>query len=420
MTIKITGGTEPYILSLNDDQYLTNPWKFSKSTISDTTTVKLSDQGINLATDITYKFYMKDANNCHIQNIAGLRENYEPFADTLFLKPDSILLTGLKSKPIKCGNDKTGVIEFTAKVGNKEYITDIPPGYMFTAINTEESRNNYSKSNDPGVTSVNGLFAGKHECTLVDKYGCVAATKLTDNMYEPNSSFWGIDTVTIFATYDSIQVTIDSILNPKCDFWYDGFIQVNVNNYREDGVKYIVERWDSAEVRFKMDERNWTDTILAEPGCDNGLEDLLYKTCVPEKIVEDIGIGLYRITVRDLYTECEAIIHEQIYSIDGDSCPQINYYNAFTPLNNDGYYDEWEIYGSQYQTYTLQIYTALGELIYSEEGVSGKNGIKWNGLDKWGRPAPVGTYIYLLRKFAGTEKEVLIDGNITILRSNGR
>ncbi len=421
MTLKIKGGTAPYKLSLNDNQFINDTWTITKDPIEDTTVVKLSEQGINLYTDRTYQFYMKDANECHIQNIPGLRENYEPFADTLFLKPDSILLTGLTSKPIKCGNDKTGVIQFTAKIGNKDFVNDIPAGYVFTVTNKEENRFSYAKSNDPGMTIVTGLYAGKHSAELVDKYGCKAATKLTDFTYDPNSLYWGIDTISVYATYDSISVSIESIKKPKCDFWYDGYIQINAVNFRGDGIIYTVERWDSSEVRFNMEERNWTDTILADRG--KLVEPVTIDTLFYEKeqrIVEDIGIGLYRITVRDVYTECEAVIDTLIFSVDRDSCPPINYYNAFTPLNNDGDHDQWEIFGSQYQSYTLQIYTALGELIYSDEGVSGNKGIKWNGLDKWGRPAPVGTYIYLLKKFEGTEKEVLIDGNVTILRSNGR
>lgn len=416
MELKILGGTGPYYLSLNDPLYVNDTWTLAKVK-EDTTIVKLSDVGVKLSTDITYEFYLKDENGCNVQNIPGIKKIIQPIADTIFTKPEKLTLTSITPKPIKCSNEKTGVIEFTAKLGEKEFINEIPAGYTFTATNVERG---YSKTNSPGSTRAIELFAGYYECQLVDKYGCIAATGINGFVYDPksNSHFNGIDTTTIKATYDSLQVNFTTIKQPKCDFWFDGYIEVDVYNYYEDGVKYIVERWDSSESRFNMEQRDWTDTIPLFDGYQVPGTDLNW--CLPQRIVEDISVGLYKITVRDLYTECIAVIDTIIFSVDGDSCPPINYYNAFTPLNGDGYNDEWEIIGSQYQSYTLQIYTALGELIFSEEGVSNNKGIKWNGLDKWGRPAPVGTYIYLLRKFEGTEKEELIDGNITILRSHGR
>jgi gliding motility-associated-like protein len=417
MKVDIQGGTGPYTFSFNDPTFV-DPLLISKSLTSDVTSIKLSDQGIDLIPNVTYKFYLKDDNGCHVQNVTGLREFTEPFADTLFLTPEKIELKNIKPYDLKCQNQQTGVIEYNVTIGDVDHTISMPLGYTFTAYN---KTHDYSKTSEPGSMLVNGLLEGDYELSLVDINGCLAATKMTGFQYEPENIYWGIDTTSIRAKFDSIKVTVSEIVQPHCDYWFDGSIEVDIQNYRDQGVVYIVELYDSTESRWDQEYEDWSDSIKADPAFmidKTSGHELYYAN--KQKIVEEIGIGKYKITVRDVYSECTAEVIQDIFSIEGDSCPPIDYYNVFTPLNGDGQNDVWEIYGSQYQSYTLQIYTAFGELVYSKKGISDKTGIKWDGVDFKGRPVPVGTYIYLLRKFEGTPQEILIDGNVTILRANGR
>jgi hypothetical protein len=79
--------------------------------------------------------------------------------------------------------------------------------------------------------------------------------------------------------------------------------------------------------------------------------------------------------------------------------------------------------------YNLKIFTAYGEMVYDsykrqvEEGhdvnVADREGIRWDGLDNKHRPVPAGTYIYLLRTGVAPN-DTLREGNVTILRNNGR
>lgn len=417
LELKISGGTGPYTFAYNDPTFSSNTLNIVKSE-TDTTTVKLSDEGIKLKPDITYRFYLHDNNNCHVQNISGIKKISTPFDSILFTKPEMLILKDLIPKPVRCGNDNDGVIEFKAERGDSLFENTITSGYVFTAKNVAR---NYTRRNDPGSTKADELFAGFHECILKDVNGCFAATRLTNFKCDSANIYWGIDTVTVVADYDTIQVYFNDTIQPQCNTWFNGSISVDINNFRSDGVTYYVDKWIESENRY---ETISTDSLPADSAYSDNAEDNAFFYLVDQTVAEEIGIGLYRVVIKDNYTQCtDTIPPFLITSISGDSCPPESYYNVFTP-NGDSIHDSWEIYGSSYTKYSLQIYTALGQLIYSSPIItSGEQGIKWDGLDDFGRPAPVGTYIYLLREYDDMDRPTSTkpkDGNITILRGNGR
>ena len=82
--------------------------------------------------------------------------------------------------------------------------------------------------------------------------------------------------------------------------------------------------------------------------------------------------------------------------------------NTFTP-NGDGINDTWEIkYLDQYQGCRTEVYTANGQLVYSDVGYTKA----WDGNFK-GAPVPSGTYYYVIDPKNGRKK---IAGYVTILR----
>jgi gliding motility-associated-like protein len=406
MELKILGGTNNYDVTYNDPDFsetsrIINIPKSSE----DTTQFKFLEKNIYLEPNVTYNFYIKDENGCHAQNIDGVRNTSDVFADTIFTIPQQLVLTELRQKPVNCSDDNTGIIEFDATGGT----TRPGDGYVMRVV----SDGRVPKYNAPGSEMVEKLFAGHYKCYLTDANGCEAVTDLTPLGFN-------YDTITVAYNNESIKLSISDIYQPTCDRTYDGYIEVNVEDYLFDGVTANVEVYDANVDRYFPLENDEADTIVADEDFSNQdpVNTLFFANGV--RVADYITIGDYRITVTDNYTGCDASVDTLITSVDGDNCPEMNRYNYFTPDNGDDYNDEWIIFGSQNQKYTLQIYTSYGELVYDDEDISDNEGIKWDGTDENGRPMPSGTYIYLLRKNEGTPKDTLINGNISIIRSGGK
>jgi len=404
MRLDISGGTGPYTLGINDPSFTSSILSINKA-LTDITTVKLLDENVELVPEIMYSFYLKDANGCHIQNISGINDATDVFTDTIFKIPPKLVLEDLNPIGVRCDNETTGVIEFTASGGT----TTAASGYVLTTYFKER---NITKRNAPGFDYVSDLFAGAYECRLTDANGCIGETRL--------SPAYDYDTTTIDAENTAIRLSISEISLPTCDRIYDGWIDIDIEDFYEKGVTYTVEIWDSVTGRFVMDQPEWTDSLKADSNYSNQVEDheLYYLNSV--RVVENIGIGTYRITIKDNQSLCETFVDTLILSTDGGDCPPISYFDVFSPGNGDDYFNEWNIYHSQFQNYTLQVFTGWGDLVYSKKSRSDGEGIKWDGIDNKNRPVPAGTYIYLLRKNEGTPKDTIIPGNITILRGNGR
>ena len=406
MQLEIKGGTGNYELSINAANFdVVGDVHTIDRSQSDVTNYGLLENDIRLADNKTYYFYLRDANGCHVQNVEGVNNFTKPFADTIFTIPEKLVLVGLEMRSVNCRNENTGVIMFEAEGGT----VTAEQGYKLEAYNLDR---NQSKFNANGSNQVDKLFAGLHRCWLTDANGCVAETKLTPFGYD-------FDTISVAYANESIYLEISNIVVPTCDITYDGLLEINVADYSQDGVTAYVERLNpKLNIYDPFDEQ---DTIVADPDYQRVInEDNILYFANSVQIADHMGIGRYLITVEDNYTGCATSLDTLIISRDGDDCPALNNYNAFTPHNGDMLNENFTVFGSQYQEYTLQVYTSWGELVYSDEGVADGEGVKWNGVDNSGRPVPVGTYIYWLHKQLSAQQDTTIINNITILRGDGR
>ncbi len=85
-------------------------------------------------------------------------------------------------------------------------------------------------------------------------------------------------------------------------------------------------------------------------------------------------------------------------------------YNAFSP-NGDGVNDYWDIdHASDYPNIIVQVYNRWGEVLFTSKGYSDDK--RWDGTYK-GKPAPIGTYYYVVVPFTGASA---ITGPLTIIR----
>ncbi|HKM94914.1 MAG TPA: gliding motility-associated C-terminal domain-containing protein, partial [Prolixibacteraceae bacterium] len=403
VVLDIKGGTGNYEVNYNSPNFDSNVHEIPRSQL-DVTTFDFHKNDINLTDDITYYFYLRDANNCHVQNVEGVNNYTKPFADTVFTKPQKLVLEKLDQRMVTCRNENTGVILFEASGGT----ISATNGYTLTTTNVERGQ---VRTNVLGSYQVDKLFAGLHRCVLTDANGCIGETRM--------SPVYDFDTITVAYKNESIFLEIAEIIQPHCNETYEGVLKINVADYTQDGVVAKVDYYNGALDVFYIFDRD--DTIKAEIDYATGLDtDNPLYFANSKTVAENMGVGRYVVYVEDIYTGCSASIDTTIISKFGDDCREINYYNVFTPHNGDDLHENWTIRGSQHQKYALQIYTPYGEMVYSREGTADGEGVKWNGVDNKDRPVPVGTYIYLLNKYKGSKRDTFINGNITILRGDGR
>lgn len=401
MKLDIVGGTGPYYLSINDPNFENTVYEINPGN-TDTTKFDLRKNNIALIEDIKYNFYLKDINDCPVNNIPFVVEVSNAFADTIFRKPPELILLrdSLVAHRVKCSADNTGIIQFAATGGT----VTASKGYTLKTVNES---NNFIQYNTPLTRYVEELYSGLHKVYLTDANNCKGRTSLTNMGFD-------FDTITVEYSNKSILVNVSDISLPNCNDTYDGVLEIDIQDYYQSGATAYVLYEDSIlQVFNPFDD---PDTIPSQMPFIS--DDLYYANNIT--IAEGMGVGNYRIMVQDNYTLCQTYIDTMVYSLNGDSCPPTYFYNVFTPHNSDDLYENWTVFGSQHQKYKLQVYTAWGDLVYTDEGTADGDGVKWNGVDNRGNPVPVGTYIYLLEKNMGTPRDTIINGNVTVIRDDGR
>lgn len=93
--------------------------------------------------------------------------------------------------------------------------------------------------------------------------------------------------------------------------------------------------------------------------------------------------------------------------------------NVFTPDNNDGKNDAFDISILGYTSYDLKIYNRWGALVYeSTKDGTGNDGINWNGKERnEGAICPAGTYFYIFSYQLITDPAPVIKhGTVTLIR----
>lgn len=98
----------------------------------------------------------------------------------------------------------------------------------------------------------------------------------------------------------------------------------------------------------------------------------------------------------------------------------IETYNVFTPGDEDGYNDRFEVTMKNVSSYDYTIYNRWGEIVLEKRGGEHyKKALLWNGrVNNVGVNCPAGTYFYIL-KYAlksNPKKFELVEGTITLIR----
>lgn len=93
--------------------------------------------------------------------------------------------------------------------------------------------------------------------------------------------------------------------------------------------------------------------------------------------------------------------------------------NVFTPGDNNGLNDAFDIEIVGYTHYNLRIYNRWGGLVYeSKKDGTGNDGINWNGrIQNDGDECPAGVYYYLFDyRLITDEKIKSVNGTVTLIR----
>jgi gliding motility-associated-like protein len=85
--------------------------------------------------------------------------------------------------------------------------------------------------------------------------------------------------------------------------------------------------------------------------------------------------------------------------------------SAFTP-NNDGKNDEFKIVGSDVKAFSLIIFDRWGNEIFTSDNISKG----WDGIASENQPMPEGVYVYRLEMKSKTNRDILKNGAVTLLR----
>jgi gliding motility-associated-like protein len=126
----------------------------------------------------------------------------------------------------------------------------------------------------------------------------------------------------------------------------------------------------------------------------------------PEHYYDEMGKFLVSLTVKNI-AGCESTYRETVY-ITPFFVP-----NAFTP-NHDGLNENFfeAGYTLDVSSYNMSIYNRWGQKVFENDSYNKP----WNGLDKNGKPAPEGVYVYAIKVKTLTGKDYYYTGHVTLLR----
>lgn len=126
----------------------------------------------------------------------------------------------------------------------------------------------------------------------------------------------------------------------------------------------------------------------------------------PEHYYDEMGKFIVTLTIKSI-AGCEATFRETVY-ITPFFVP-----NAFTP-NNDGLNENFFEAGYllDVSKYNMSIFNRWGQKVFENDS----HYKPWNGLDKNGKPAPEGVYVYAIKVKTISGKDYYYSGHVTLLR----
>jgi len=325
-------------------------------------------------------------------------------------QPPKLTLTST-SVNLKCYNDNSGSITTTVSGGVTDY--------------------HYQWSNGSTAANLTSIPAGTYDLTLTDANGCKDSLKNLQ-ITQP----------------DSLELIVDSLVNPKCSYSNDGRIVVHANG----GTVDYSYTWSTGDTKTAIDiakTGTYFVTVVDDHGC-KVVSDALPVT-VPSPIVitadttidvanhvgnidvsvtggtpgytyswedmngnfsstdedlQSVGGGTYYLTVTDANGCVDTVTRDIIIPL---IIPTV-----FTP-NGDGFNDKWRIVNIEsYKKVHIEIYDRWGDMVFTYEGTGysyfdPKN--QWDGTYN-GKPLPVTSYVYIV--VINDDKDY--NGIVTILR----
>lgn len=126
----------------------------------------------------------------------------------------------------------------------------------------------------------------------------------------------------------------------------------------------------------------------------------------PEHYYDEMGKFIVTLTIKNI-AGCESTFRESVY-ITPFFVP-----NAFTP-NNDGLNENFFEAGyiTDVSSYNMSIFNRWGQKVFENDS----HYKPWNGLDKNGKPAPEGVYVYAIKVKTLSGKDYYYSGHVTLLR----
>jgi hypothetical protein len=409
------GGTKPYNISVDDIEF-TNPVSFNKDVPGEVLkdTIFGNPQNRFFYEGVRTDIYVKDANNCVALNSTNTSEmNPFFFDDYTWDAIDTFEVTDVINTSPNCNYEDASIQIITNNKGE--------PVYTYWAQYYDFNTNNFAVA-DSGSKSKLDVPADKIlQWFVADKNLCFP---FVSEKVDPQ----GKHQVYIPAHSDTVEVSIkindDEI--PECPLTKDGVVRINVKGFSRDGVEVHIFKTDSTYLDFDTFNPEHKYLISASEK-DSSYFHEKENILTGEKVYSDtlyivtndsirylFSVGYYYIELHDVKTGCFVSTTFPITPKD-TICP--NNYNLIFSPNSDNENDDWILNNLHLKNASIKIFNSEGEMVYHfPKGGQGfaSDGLKWDGFDDKGRPAPIGTYMYVYMMDAVESKVEY--GTITLIR----
>lgn len=388
VSVSVSGGTAPYNISFNDQQYSTD-----------------DSYTFNNLEDTTYTIMVVDELGC------------EGFSEAIINQPSEISIDYTKVDNL-CYNQSYGSLLFQVSGGSTPYQYELttPSGFIVSETNT-----------------ISNLFADDYLFTVTDANNCidtqmVSITEPDEIIIENevyNVSCPGESDGSIFTTISNFQQSYEI-------FWQSESLSGSINNNLSVG-EYIITVVDNFGC-FNVDTVNivasnalLVELNVTEPECsyiNNGQVQLLFDgqqdyqsallstsyseqmTGNMEHLFNEVGVGEYNLSI--IYNStCQFDTSFSISTIDDYDC--IIPYPSFSP-NFDGVNDAFMPIQYFGMTAELIVFNRWGEKVFYEKSINPA----WDGTNFNGDALPSADYYYIIKFDNSSYND--ITGIITLLK----
>lgn len=353
-----------------------------------------TDTLINLGAG-TYSVIAQDANGCTISDSITLAQPALPFTTV------ASNLSNYNGFGISCNGSNDGSISVLAQGSNAPY--------------------SYTWSNGATTASQSNLGQGNYSVVVTDSLGCQSNANVIITEPPLLTYSYIISDVTCYGGQNgSIEIIPTGGVNPYSILWSDGndstfvdslssgYYSFTISDYNNCSNSDSIEVYEPAEIEITV------DTI--QPTCDRindgQIDAYIYGGTYPYQYtlnnspvnlpLDSVSVGDYVLTV----TDSNSCYQELAFSLHPLQPKCFMIPNMYSP-NYDGYNDEFRIRHSSWSAYTLTIYNAIGQLVYSGSSSTPY----WDGYTN-GEPMPTGDYYYQLI----TNEGEVIYGYVTLIR----